>query len=116
MRVNFGNVKIKKKINFENVKLGIKKVYPELEDLEITPSGIEQNFKSEEYYGYNNIKVKAVESDILDVISTEENQQITGLFGIVNVKKIPEKYVVPEVIENTLMLSRGEVEGGVLSL
>ena len=110
MRINFGNIKIKKKINFGNVKMGVKKIYPELEDLEITPSGIEQN------YGYNNIKVKAVESDTLDVVPTEENQQITGLFGIVNVNKIPEKYVVPEVIENTLMLSRGEVEGGVLSL
>ena len=116
MKINFGNVELKKKINFENVKLGIKKIYPELEDLEITPSGIEQNFKSEEYYGYNNIKVKAVESDTLDVVPTEENQRITGLFGIVNVNKIPEKYVVPEVIENTLMLSRGEVDGGVLSL
>lgn len=116
MIINFGNVKLKKKINFGDVKLGVKKVYPELEDLEITPSGIEQNFKSEEYYGYNNIKVKAVASDTLDVVPTEENQQITGLFGIVNVNKIPEKYVVPEVIGNTLMLSRGEVAGGVLSL
>ena len=41
MRINFGNVKIKKKINFGNVKLGVKKVYPELENLEITPDMVD---------------------------------------------------------------------------
>lgn len=90
-------------------------VYPELEDLEITPSGVEQNFKSEKY-GYNNVKVNAVISDTLNVIPIEENQQIVGLFGIVNVEKIPEKYVIPEVKENILMLSKGNIEGGVLTI
>jgi hypothetical protein len=92
------------------------KIYPELEDLEITPYGVEQNFKSEKYYGYDNIKVKAVESETLEITPTEEEQQITGLFGIVNVNKIPEKYVVPKINENTLILSRGKVKGGVLSI
>lgn len=116
MEIEIGGIIIEEEIEIGGIEMDIQKVYPELENLEITPSGIEQNFKSEKYYGYNNVKVKEVESDTLDVIPTEENQQITGLFGIVNVNKIPEKYVVPKVIENTLILSRGEVEGGVISL
>ena len=95
MRINFGNIKIRKKINLGNVKLGIKKVYPELEDIEITPSGVEQHFKSENYYGYDEIKVKAVESETLEVKPTEEEQQFIGLYGTVNIDKIPSEYVVP---------------------
>lgn len=93
-----------------------KKIYPSLENLNIKPSGVEQNFKSEKYYGYDEVTVEAVESDTLNVIPTEEEQQITGLFGIVNVEPIPEEYVVPEVEENTLVLSRVDVEGGALIL
>ena len=60
MRINFGNVKIKKKINFGNVKLGVKKVYPELENLEITPRDFEQKFNHPDSYGYNEITVNPV--------------------------------------------------------
>ena len=74
----------KKKIT---VKLNAQKIYPALEDLKITPSSIEQNFKSN-LYGYNNVKVEAVSSDVLDVTPTEETQQFVGLYGIVNVDKI----------------------------
>ena len=35
----------------------IKEIYPELEDLEVTPTTEEQIFKSEKY-GYNEVKVK----------------------------------------------------------
>lgn len=35
------------------------KIYPKLEDLVVTPTGIEQNFKSSKY-GYNNVKVEAI--------------------------------------------------------
>ena len=91
MKINFGNVKLKKKINFGDIKLGVKKVYPELENIEITPSGFEQKFKSEKY-GYNEIKVKAVESDALEVTPTEENQKFEGLYNTVNISKIPDEY------------------------
>ena len=42
------------------IEMGMATIYPPLEDLVITPSDIEQNFKSKKY-GYNNVKVKAVE-------------------------------------------------------
>lgn len=67
------------------VQVNANKVYPELEDLEIKPAGVVQNFKSEKYYGYNNVTVSEVESETLEVTPTLEEQQITGLFGIVNV-------------------------------
>lgn len=65
----------------------IEKVYPELEDITITPTSIEQNFKSS-MYGYDNVKVKAVASDNLDVTPTTEQQQYIGLYGTVNVEAV----------------------------
>ena len=62
-------------------------IYPPLEDLEITPSGVEQNFKSSKY-GYNNVKVKAVASDTLNITPTLEKQEFIGLYGTVNVGKV----------------------------
>ena len=73
---------IKGKINNPVVK-----VYPDLEDLEITPSGAEQNFKSSKY-GYDNVKVKAVESEELNIEPTEKEQSYNGLYNTVNVGKI----------------------------
>lgn len=55
---------IKGVLNSNNIK-----IYPELEDLEVTPSKIEQNFKSKKY-GYGNVKVKAVEK-IIDFVITD---------------------------------------------
>ena len=82
--IEFDNTPNEFKIEFRNEE----EIYPELEDLEVTPNELEQNLKSEKYYGYNNVKVKA----------------------------IPEKYVIPKVEGNTLILSRGNIEGGVLTL
>ena len=93
MKINFGNIKLKKKIEFGNVKLGGKKVYPELENIEITPSGKEQKFNHPNSYGYDEITVKAVESDALEVTPTEENQKFEGLYNTVNISKIPDEYV-----------------------
>lgn len=87
VKISLKNVSLKKKINIKNVKLGIKKVFPELEDLEITPSGKVQNFKSEKY-GYDNITVKAVASDEITIVPSIEDQIFEGLFGTVNVEAI----------------------------
>ena len=62
------------------------------------------------------IKMYPEGSDTLNVIPTEENQQINGLFKVVNVEKIPEKYVVPQVEGEMLLLSRGVAQGGVLGI
>ena len=71
-------------------------VYPELEDLEVTPSGEEQNFKSNKY-GYNNVKVKAVESEELTIVPSTEEQVKEGLYGKVTV--VGDNNLVPENIK-----------------
>lgn len=62
----------------------ITEIFPELEDLEVTPSAVEQKFKSKKY-GYDNVTVKAVETEELNVTSSLENQEYEGLFGKVNI-------------------------------
>ena len=59
--------------------------YPELEDLTVTPSAEEQHFKSEKY-GYNNVTVKAVEGEELNIIPSTETQVKEGLYNKVTVQ------------------------------
>lgn len=101
MRINFGNIKIKRKINFENVKLGVKKVYPELENLKVIPSVIEQKFKSKKY-GYGEVTVKAIDIKLQEksATPTEEIQEIVADEGYtalskVIVEKISDEYIKP---------------------
>ena len=64
----------------------VSEIYPELEDITITPTTEEQNFKANKY-GYNKVKVES----------------------------IPPEYKRAEVIEKTLVLSRVSVnEGGLM--
>lgn len=65
---------IKGKLNNKEVQ-----VYPNLEDLTITPSGKEQHFKSNQY-GYDNVTVKAIESEELNIIPGAEEQIKEGVF------------------------------------
>ena len=70
-------------------KIGVNtlKIYPELEDLEITPSTTEQNFKSGKY-GYDNVKVKAIETEEITIIPTTEQQIKEGIFSKVTVNGV----------------------------
>lgn len=67
-------------------------IKPELEDIEITPKNEEQNFKSEKY-GYNNVKVKAVEGEKLNVIPSDEKQQYNGLYTEVDIDAIESEEI-----------------------
>lgn len=71
-----------------NLKPGIQKVSPALEDLEVNPSSIEQVFNHPNSYGYDTVTVKAVEADELNVTPTTQNQEYTGLYGTVNVSAV----------------------------
>ena len=66
------------------------KVLPPLEDIEIKPSTTDKVYKSENYYGYNQVLVKGVESGGGSVLPTVEG--------------------------NTLIFLSGTVEGGVLNI
>ena len=58
---------------------GIDKIYPDLEDLEVTPSREKQKFKSEKY-GYNEVTVHAIESEELNIMPSTENQEYVGMY------------------------------------
>lgn len=92
MEIEIDEIIIDKDILIDDIELDIVKVFPELEDLEITPSGEEQNFKSSKY-GYNNVKVKAVEGEELNIIPSMENQQYKGLYSDVNVDAIESEEI-----------------------
>ena len=96
MRINFGNVKIKKKINFGNVKLGVKKVYPELENLEITPRDFEQKFNHPDSYGYNEITVNPV---VIKLQNKEVNPSTTEQIVIADEEYYGLKQVNVKAIE-----------------
>ncbi len=126
MKINIGNIKIKNKINIGNIKLSVKKVYPELEDIEITPSTTDKVYKSEKYYGYNEVLVKGVEGAKEDLTAelTEQDNLITIQKGslLEAIQKLQGKAggsdgnVLPIVEGNTLIFTNGIVEGGVLKL
>ena len=64
-------------ISLGNIKVDIQKVYPELEDLEVTPTREEQKFKSSKY-GYNEVTVKGVDlKEDLSVELTEQDNLLT---------------------------------------
>ena len=66
----------KKKVTIE---LNAKKILPQLEDIEITPGTTDKVYKSEDYYGYNEVLVKGVEGakEDLDAELTEQDELIT---------------------------------------
>ena len=84
---DIGIIELGEEIDVGDIELDVVVITPFLEDLEITPSTEEQNFKSNKG-GYNKVKVEA----------------------------IPEEYVVPKVIDKTLILSRVNINEGRLIL
>ena len=78
------NLSATSKIKVSNLDLDKNDTYFKLEDLEITPSEVEQKFKSKKY-GYDNVTVKAVESEELNIIPSTETQINKGMFNKVTV-------------------------------
>lgn len=112
MRVNIGEIKVRKKINIGEIKMGIKKVSPELEDLEVTPSTEEQNFTGI----YENVKVNKITSDlipnltpdiiadgeeVLDLVGTHKGGELplelTNIDGVIQIKLDAKNLCSPNV-------------------
>lgn len=74
---------------------------PELEDLTVTPTGDEQHFKSEKY-GYDNVIVKAVESQEINITPAKEQQVEEGLFNKVTV--LGDENLIPENIKKGISI------------
>lgn len=66
------------------VKTDVQRIYPELENLEITPQVDEQNFNG----AYGNVKVNGITTKKLNIIPRTEQQNFEGLYGEVNVEAI----------------------------
>lgn len=75
-----GNISSKKTLTGK-INNAIEKVYPELEDIIITPTTEEQHFKSKKY-GYNNINVQAVDNTIDSNIQSENIKSGVSILGI----------------------------------
>lgn len=105
MEIEIGEIILEEEVEINEIELDVEKVYPELEDLEVTPSSIEQNFNHPNSYGYDKVKVKAVEGDTLNVTPTTQNQQYTGLYGTVNVSAVDntiDNNIQPENIKENV--------------
>lgn len=67
----------------------IEKVSPPLENLEINPSKEEQTFKSQNYYGYNNVTINPVTNSIDENIKSENIKKDVSILGVTgNVEEI----------------------------
>lgn len=78
------------------INASIIEVYPELEVLEVNPSLEKQEFKSEKY-GFEQVIVEAIPQKTLDIIPTEETQNVGGIFTEVNIDAIPVTEIAPEL-------------------
>ena len=83
------------------------KVYPELEDLEITPSTEEQNYSG----SFGNVKVNGITSDELTITPTTEEQVYEGLYNKVSVAG-EENYIAENIRSGISMWGlEGNYEG-----
>lgn len=119
MEINIGDVELKKRINIGNVEVGVKKIFPELENLEVTPSLQQQTFKSN-MYGYNIVNVKEIQGKELTVIPTMEEQVNEGVYTKVTTKGIEseELTVIPSTeqqifdgLYNKVTVEKAELAG-----
>ena len=94
MEINFENVELKKKINFENIKMGIKKVYPELEKATVKSRAKTQLLKPTKY-GFSEITVEPIDVTLQNKEIAENgeytaDEQYDGLGKVtVNVQSAP---------------------------
>lgn len=87
MEINLGTIQLRKKLNIGDIRLGVKKLSPELENIEITPSKEKQTFKSKKY-GFETVYVNKISTTDLEVTPSAEEQNFEGVFGNVKVKGV----------------------------
>ena len=85
MEIDIVEIILEEELNIGEIELDVIKEYPELESLEVTPTSQEQTFKSDKY-GYSNVKVKAIESEELNIVPSSEEQINEGIFNKVTVQ------------------------------
>lgn len=56
------------------------KIYPKLENLTVTPTNNIQSFNHPDSYGYDNVVIKAIEGETLNVTPKKEDQVFDGIY------------------------------------
>lgn len=84
MELEIEEIIVDDELKIDDIELDVIKENPELEDLIITPSAQEQTFKSSKY-GYDNVKIKAIESEEIRIVPRTEEQTKTGIFNKITV-------------------------------
>ena len=92
MRVNIGEIKVRRKINIGEIKIGVKKIYHGLDEDLSTELTEQDNLLTEQ------------EITIEDIITALEGKSASG------------GGITPSVEGNTLILAGANIEGGVLSI
>ena len=82
MKISMKPTKVRVKIN------KTERIYPALENLEVTPSTEEQIFNHPNSYGYDEVKINAVEGKAIEITPTTESQHYAGLYGDITVNGI----------------------------
>ena len=99
--------RIKKQHLTGRLKKAIEVINPTLENIEITPSQQEQTFNHSNSDGYDEIKVKAIVGDELNVSPTIQKQEFNGLYEKVNVNGVTNEVdanIIPENIKENVSI------------
>lgn len=113
MEINIGNIILEEELNIGNIQLDVVKENPKLEDLTIIPTIEEQIFKSKEY-GYDNVTVKGIETEELNITPNTESQVKEGLFNKVTVAG--DSDLLPENIKSGVNIFGVDGTGEMLDL
>ena len=108
--IKLGEIVVDEEIELGEIELDILKVYPELENLIVTPSNEEQKFKSSKY-GYDEVTVNAIETEEIKLTPTRATQIKEGLFNKVTIEG-EENLKAENIKKGTTMFGiEGTVEG-----
>ena len=107
-----GDISVKESLAGE-INNGVKVVSPSLINLEVTPSKEKKTYKHEGSYGYDNVVVNAVTSNIDGNIQPSNIKNGVSILGVTGT--LQEGYSA-SIEDTTLVLSSGSVEEGELTL
>lgn len=107
--MKIGEIKVRKKIIIPEIKVGILKVAPGLINLEVEPIAEEQIFRHEGSYGYDEVKVKAIKGETLNIVPSKEEQKFNRVYTEVNVSaiKLQNRVVTPITEEQVVIADEG---------
>ena len=91
---------ISRKILKGKLNTSIKPIYPELENLKITPTMEEQIFNHKNSYGYDEVIVEAIVGEDLEVSPTKELQEFSSLYENVKVNPVTSEIDKNIIAEN----------------